>query len=572
MAEQSFMKAMFHGVISEELVFPFPEMESHEAENVGIIVDSVRRFMHDKVDSAAIDRNGQIPDEVLGEAKALGLFGLQIPTEHEGIGLSAMAYSRVIQAVAAFDASLAVTLAAHQAIGLKALLLFGTPTQKERYFPALATGEKVAAFALVESHAGSDVAAIRTRATLSEDGSHYLLRGTKSWVTNGGIADVFTVFARTTQAEEQRKPRITAFWVERGPGLSVGPNEDKLGIRGATTTSVTFHEMRVPKENVIGQVGQGVKVAMEVLNSSRFGIAASCVGSCRALVKMAIERAEERRAFGQAIGQFGIIKDKIATMLAQSYALESMTYLTSGLVDAKTPDYSLESAICKVFGSETLWWAVNETLQIAAGIGYMRGYPYERMLRDARINLIFQGTNEILRCFIALAGMAGVSAGAPESAQRMREPIKAIGLLRDFALRKARSMLAPERVTRVHPILSREAVLLEESTLQLARHVENVLRKHGPEITQMQFIQQRVANIAIDLYALTACLSRTTAAIERSGEQGAHREIAWTRVFAGLASARLRQSIAEFEANDDELRKECAQRAYADGRYALDTL
>jgi len=196
---------------------------------------------------------------------------------------------------------------------------------------------------------------------------------------------------------------------------------------------------------------------------------------------LALERVQERRAFGRNIGEFGLIKDKIAGMLAQTYALESMTYLTTGLVDARIPDYSLESAICKVFGSESLCWIANETMQIAAGIGFLQKYPYERMWRDARFNLIFEGTNEILRCFIALAGMAGPGQKVSSAAKAMREPIKGIGLLKNFALRKARSTLFPERATRVHPTLNRAAVTLEECTGQLTRQVENVLRKHGSE-------------------------------------------------------------------------------------------
>ncbi|MBI4955193.1 MAG: acyl-CoA dehydrogenase family protein [Myxococcales bacterium] len=571
MREQCFMKAVFHGVLAEDVVFPFPELGAEERENLELMLDSVRRFLATKVDAAAIDKRHEIGAEVLAEAKALGLFGLQIAGEHGGLGLSATAYSRVMQEVGAHDASLAVTLGAHQSIGLKAILLYGTAEQKRRFLPSLASGERVAAFALTEPVAGSDAAAIKTRADLAPDGSHYVLNGSKLWITNGGFADVFTVFARTSDFETQ-KPKLTAFLVERGEGVRHGPNEHKLGIRGSSTTSVYFDDVKVPVANVVGEVGRGFRVAMEVLNSGRLGLAAGCTGSCRALVKLAVERVQERHAFGRRIGEFGLIKDKIALMLAQTYALESATYLTTGLVDAGVTDYSLESAICKVFGSETLWWVVNETLQIAAGIGYMGDYPYERMLRDARINLIFEGTNEILRCFIALAGMAGPGQKLAEVARAMREPIKGFGLLRDFAIGKARSMLVPERLTRAHPVLSREAVIVEEFTAILARHVENTLRKHGRDIAEMQYVQRRVADTAIDLYALSACIARATRAIEKHGEEGARRPIEWTRIFGALARKRLKHNADEFEANDDELRKESAARAYGDGGYVLDIL
>lgn len=569
--EQSFMKAVFHGVIADDMIFPFPEAPKDERENVVLMLDSVRRFFAANVDSAKIDREHQIPDSVIAGMKEMGLFGLQIGTEHGGIGLSTHSYLRVMQEIAGRDTSIAVTLGAHQSIGLKALLLFGTQELKERYLPQLASGEKVAAFALTEPGAGSDAAAIKTHATLSDDGTHYLLNGSKIWITNGGFADVFTVFARTSPAEEGRKPRITAFFVERGPGVTSGPNEHKLGIRGSSTTEVFFEDVKVPRENVIGEVGKGFKVAMEVLNNGRLGLAVGCVGLGSTLLKMALERVQERRAFGRAIGEFGMIKDKIATMLAQLYALESMTYLTASMVDARS-DYSIESAICKVAGSETLWYVVNETLQIAAGIGYMQEYPYERMLRDARINLIFEGTNEILRAFIALSGMSGPGKALAEVAKAMREPIKGFGLLSDFAVRKARTMLGRERLGRAHPLLSREAVIFEDYAGELAAQSENMLRKHGRDIAEMQFAQMRIAGMAMDLYGIAACIARTTRAIERRGEEGARREIDLTTVFTQAAHKRLRQHVSDFQKNDDELKKAVAARAYQDGAYPFDLL
>jgi acyl-CoA dehydrogenase family protein 9 len=249
-----------------------------------------------------------------------------------------------------------------------------------------------------------------------------------------------------------------------------------------------------------------------------------------------------------------------------------MTYLTTGLVDSKTPDYSLESAICKVAGSETLWRVVNETLQIAAGIGYMQEYPYERLLRDARINLIFEGTNEILRAFIALAGMQGPGRQLSEVAKAMREPIKGFGLLSDFAMQKARTAFGRQRLDRAHPLLKRESVLFEHYTSQLGNQVDKVLRKHGKDIAEMQYTQQRIADMAIELYGLAATLSRTTRAIERKGEEGARREVELTAAFANQAERRLQEVVRSFDDNDDELRKGIASRTYADGQYPFDVI
>jgi acyl-CoA dehydrogenase family protein 9 len=570
--EQSFMKALFHGVIAEDLIFPFPEMGAEERESTALILDSIRRFFAAHVDSGRIDREQRIGPELIDGIKSLGLMGLQIGAEHGGAGLSTMAYARVMQEVAGRDASIAVTLGAHQSIGLKGILLFGTEDQRRRYLPRLATGELIAAFALTEPSAGSDAAAIKTRAELAPDGSHYVLNGSKIWITNGGFANLFTVFARTSALDEGKKPRITALLVERGEGVKSGPEEHKLGIRGSSTTELFFDDVKVPHENVLGEVGKGFKVAMEILNNGRLGLAAGCLGSCQTLLRLAIERAQERRAFGRNIGDFGLIKDKIATMLAEVFALESVTYLTAGLVDAGVADYSLESGICKIMGSETLWSVVNETLQIAAGIGYMQEYPYERHLRDARINMIFEGTNEILRCFVALSGMSGPGKALADVVKAMREPIKGFGLLSDFAIRKARTVLGRERMTRAHPLLSREAVIFEDYTGELASLTEATLRKHGREIAEMQYVQRRLAEMAMDLFGIAACVARTTRAIERRGEEGARREMDLTTIFTGMAHKRLRQHVSDFQKNDDELRKAAAVRAYADRAYPFDLL
>ena len=572
MNEQSFMKALFHGVVAEDLVFPYPHIAPEERERTTALLDNVRKFFTASVDSARIDDEACISAQVMAGLKALGLFGLRIPRELGGLGLGTPSYARVLQEIAGRDASIAVTLGAHQGIGLKGIELFGSDELKRRYLPRLARGEWTAAFALTEPSAGSDASAIKTRAELSTDGTHYVLRGSKLWITNGGFADVFTVFARTSPPGEGNKPRLTAFVVERSMGLTSGPNADKLGIRGASTTEVVMNEVAVPVENVLGEVGKGFKVAMEVLNHGRLGLAAGCVGMSRALVRLVIERVQERRAFGRNIGEFGLVKDKVADMLARTFAIESMTHLTAHILDMPGADFSLESAICKVAASETLWAIADDAMHIAAGIGYMTDSPYPRMLRDARVNLVFEGTNDILRCFIALSGMQSPGNELSDVVKAMREPIKGFGLLGDFALRKARSAFGRERVSRAHALLRRETVIFEEYTAELASQTEVVLRKHGREIAEMQFTQRRIADMAIDLFGIAACLARTTDAIERRGEEGARRELDMTTLFVNGARRRLRQIMSDFQRNDDELRKTVASRAYVDGAYPFDVL
>ena len=570
MTQPSILKAMFRGEIPESALFPYPELPAREVAAVHRLVDASRKFFTAQVDSAAIDRDASVPASVLGGLRELGLFGLLVPTAYGGAGLSMSAFSRVIDELSALDASIAVVVGAHQSIGLMGLLLFGTEAQKQRYLPAMAKGETVAAFALSEVGAGSDAASITTHAEKVDGG--YRITGSKAWTTNGGIADVFTVFARTGSTDDGRKPRITAFLVERGAGIEVGADAPKLGIRGVTTPMLTLNGVFVPDDAVLGEPGRGFKVAMEVLNAGRLGLAAGCVGASKHAIKLAVERARTRRAFGRSISEFGLIKDKIATMMAETYAIESATYLTTHLIGAGDVDVALESAACKVLGSETLWHVVGETLQIAAGAGYMREHPYERMLRDSRIHLIFEGTNEILRSFIALSGVAGPGEAMADGKRAMKEPMRGLGTLGDFALRKAKDALGRERLPKVHPALPREATLVDGYVGELARASERALRKHGRNIGEMQYSQRRLADMAMDLYALGAIVSRTSREVERRGVEGARRKLNLATIYAGIAERRLEANLAAFDRNDDELRKSVASRAYDDGGYALDVL
>lgn len=576
MADESFMKSLFGGVVAEHVIFPYPEPSRGEADELHAILEGFRRFATKNVDSAQLDRDAHLAPELLARLKDLGMFGLLVPKPLGGAGLPMTTYARALQEVATTDAALAMTLSAHQSLGVAAILLFGSDELKTRWLPRLAKGELVAAFALAEVGAGSDAASIQTRADL--DGDHFVLEGQKAWVTNGGIADLFVVFARTSPADEGAKPKLTAFVVERGARVTNTPNEDKLGVRGTSTTRVTFDKVRVPVGQVLGDVGRGFKVAMEVLTQARLSLASSCLGQGKRLLRMAVDRVGERKAFGRNISEFGLVRDKIAQMSSELFALESMTYLTTGLVDAggkaghASRDFTVESAICKVFGSETLWRVANEASQIAGALGYMRAQPWERLLRDARVAMVYEGTNEILRCFIALSGMQGPGRSLEEVSKAMREPIKGFGLLSDFALRKARSALGRERLSKAHPMLAREAVLFEEYTGHLAKSIDNVLRRHGKNIAEMQYTQKRVADVAIDLYAIASVLSRTSRAIERRGEEGSRREIDLTSVFVSSAKRRLAENLASFEENDDELRKAIAQRTCTDGGYPLDVI
>uniref|UniRef100_A0A8C6YBX1 Complex I assembly factor ACAD9, mitochondrial n=1 Tax=Naja naja TaxID=35670 RepID=A0A8C6YBX1_NAJNA len=479
-------------------------------------VAPVEKFFQEEVDSKKIDQDAKIPQETLNGLKSLGLFGMQIPEEYGGLGLSNTMYARLGE-ITSQDGAIAVTLAAHQAIGLKGLLIAGTEEQKKKYLPKLASGEHIAAFCLTEPGSGSDAASIQTRGTLSEDGKHYLLNGSKIWISNGGIADIFTVFARTEVVDEDGifKDKITAFIVERAfGGITNGKAEDKLGIRGSNTCEVHFENTKIPIENVIGEVGGGFKVAMNILNSGRFSMGSASAGMLKKLIEMTAEYACTRKQFNKKLSEFGLIQEKFALMARQAYVMESMAYLTAGMMDRPgIPDCSVEAAIVKVFSSEGSWVCVSEALQILGGLGYIKDYPYERYLRDSRILMIFEGTNEVLRMYIALTGIQYAGKILTEKIKEFKK--RNIKVMWNLIMGRLFGSKPPiigviEQGGVVHPSLKESVEKLEQNVFEFGNTVENLLMRFGKTIVDEQMVLKKVANVVINLYAMTAVLSRAT--------------------------------------------------------------
>src|SRR5437016_2672134 len=488
----SFGKSLFFGEILEDQLFPYPGMTRDQAELVAPICETIDRYMGG-IDSRKLDREGEFPPEVLQSLREIGLFGLIVPEEHGGLGLSNSGYARVMQQVSMYDVSIAVTLGAHSSIGFKGLLLFGNEAQKRGYLPKLATGETIEAFSLTEPGSGSDAFSIKTSAR--RDGDFYVLNGQKLWITNGGIADFYTVFAKTTPDTPQQKGKITAFIVTRDlGGITHGPHEDKMGIRASNTTAVYFDNVRVPAGNVLGEEGKGFKVAMSILNHGRTG-------------------------------------------------------------------------------------------QSAGGMGYMREQPYEQAVRDARINRIFEGTNEILRQYIGLTGLQKpgeyLKGFGKELASSLTDPIKGFGLLRDYAVRKARQSVPMQavpygrtpQITKAHPALQEQVIYVEDAVQSLAAVAESSLRKHGRNIVEQQLLVGRIADIAIDLLALCAALARTTRIIEQRGLEKAKNELSMTYTFYSDARSRIRSNLrGSTGRNNDDAIQHVADAAVAAGGYKNDFL
>jgi alkylation response protein AidB-like acyl-CoA dehydrogenase len=575
----SFVQALCMGQIEEQIVVPFPELKAAEKETLEQVLASVNQLLGPRArDFREWDARGEIPLAFVEELKSFGLFGLVVPEEHGGLGFGAAAYSRTLQEIAKHDASVALTVGAHSSIGMRGLLLFGTDAQKRRWLPKLASGEMIAAFCLTEPGAGSDAAAVRTAAV--RRGDRWILNGEKIWITNGGFADFFTVFAKTAGGPGG-KAQMTAFVVTRDlPGVSSGPHEDKMGIRASSTTTVRFEDVAVPDDHVLGEVGMGFKAAMRILNAGRTGLGGGCVGAMKRIIGAATLQAKERRQFGRPISEFGLVKQKIGEAVVDAYAAESVVGLVAGLIDQGYQDYAVEAAISKVFATEALWRTADECLQIAGGNGYMREFPYERVLRDARINRIFEGTNDILRLFIALTAMNDAATQLKDVAQNMKsvlaDPIKGFGVLSEYALKHAsiRTGLVGEKRgwSLLHPLLGEVGEQFEGQTRELAWVADRVLRRHGKAIVDKQFALRRIADILVDLFVLAAVLSRVNAALEAGGEQGAAREVELARVFARRVRGRIRGNLRRVDVNDDELVKSLADDAFEREGYGWDLL
>ena len=551
----SVAKGLFAGEILDEELFPYPRLRERDREILGMVDDAIDQFLDPRrADFRRWDRESAQPADFIQGLRDLGLFGLIIPEEFGGLGLSNGGYARALSQTSTHDSSVSLTIGAHSSIGMKGILLFGTAEQKSRYLPRLASGELIAAFCLTEAGSGSDAASIKTHAEQNADGS-WTLNGEKIWITNGGIAGLYTVFARTASAAG----KITAFLVEAAwPGVSHGAHEDKMGIRASSTTTVAFDNVRVPAANVLDAEGKGFKVAMAILNNGRTGLGGGAVGGMKALIALASRQAQQRRQFGEPIAGFSLIRKKLAQMAIDCFAAESVVWMVAHHIDAGLEDYSTEAAISKIFASEAMQRAAHEALQIAGGAGFMRDLPYEQIIRDARILTIFEGTNEVLRLYVALSGLKdlGRSLGEMKSAVDaiFNHPIKGFGVLTDYAekrLTHATGVGGDKITVPVPPALRDAADIYEKYTLELAKASDFLLRKFGRAITGRQLELERIADLAVDLFVGLCVLSRAIALSSSPGE-GGDQAASIARMFARQAKRRMANNVRRITRNEDE--------------------
>jgi alkylation response protein AidB-like acyl-CoA dehydrogenase len=501
-----------------------------------------------------------ISRELLKKAGDLGLSGVEVPEAYGGLEMDKVTAAIIADHIAKY-AGFATTWGAHSGIGLLPLVYFGNEEQKKKYLPRLAAGEMVGAYCLSEATSGSDALNCRARAALSPDGKHYILNGEKMWITNAGFADLFTVFAKIDGE------KFSAFLIERTfPGLSIGAEERKMGIRGSSTCPVILNDCRVPVENLLGEIGKGATIAFNILNIGRFKLGAMCLGGARVSIETAVAYAKQRKAFGKAIADFGLVREKIANMATLIYVGESLVYRTVGMMDAllgeidkSGPDaskemrkaieeYAVECSILKVWGSEMIDYVVDETLQIHAGYGFVEEYPAERAYRDARINRIFEGTNEINRLiitgFLLKRAMSGQLALMPAIKNLMDEVLS--------------GPLVGEEIE--GPLADERKQVANAKKLGLFA-AGAATQKYMMTIQDQQEVMGAIADMTIEIYAMESAVLRAQKLVEQKGEVAAALPIAMTRVYLTQAfdkvEAAAKKVIADV-AEGDMLRTQLA--------------
>src|SRR6267142_391330 len=533
-----------------------------------------------------------ISRDLLRKAGELGLSGVEIPEAYGGLEMDKVTAAVIADHIAKY-AGFATTWGGHSGIGTLPIVYFGTEEQKRKYLPRLGAGEIVGAYALSEASSGSDALNCRARATLSADGKHYVLNGEKMWITNAGFADLFTVFAKIDGE------KFTAFLVERTfPGFSVGAEEHKMGIRGSSTCPIVLNDCKVPVENLLGEIGKGHVIAFNILNIGRFKLGAMCVGGARVSIENAIGYAKQRKAFSQVIADFGLVREKLANMATLLYVGESMVYRTVGMMDVALDEvdksgadasketrkaieeYAVECSIIKVWGSEMIDYVVDETMQIYAGYGFVEEYPAERAYRDARINRIFEGTNEINRLIIT-----GFLLKRAMSGQLPLMP--AIKKLMDEVLS------GPSMGDDLEGALTEERKLVGQAKKLGLFAAGSATQKYMQSIQDQQEVMGAIADMTIETYAMESAVLRAQKLVESKGEAGATLALAMTRVYLTQAMEKIEAAakkvvaavaegdmlrtqlailrrLAKYEPfNTIELRQQIAQRVIEVGKYTL---
>lgn len=544
----TFGKMLYFGILDSDQIFPYPQIDSAELARTNEFLAKVKAFIEKEVDPVAIDRNASIPDNVTQGLADLGVMGMTVPKKYGGLGMTQYAYCKLSEMIAGHCASTALYVNVHQSIGLKALILFGNELQRNEWLPKLAKAEKIAAFSLTEPNAGSDASGIETRAVYDPVKNVYRINGRKQWTTNGSIAGLLTVMAKT---EIDKKDKVTAFLVSPDmPGFRVAVHAlEKVGMRGTKTANLEFHDMEVPAANVLGPLGGGLRVCLTLLDYGRTTFGATCTGVAKVLVNKAISHATTRRQFNRPLASFGLVKKKIAKMAALAYAMDATTYLTAGLIDQEVEDIVLESAMLKVFASEALWGIIYDTMQIYGGRSFFTDQPFERMMRDARLNMIGEGANEVMRAFIGVVGMRDVGMQLKGVWEAMQNPFKDFSVLSAFAKQRFAS-LQSQKVPVKSAELDEEARLVGKAIRNFGFCVTKLLAKYREEIVEKQLSLDRISTAAMSIYSAVAVLSKIDSRLTSGTAE--KDELATAKLYCKMALRKIERSLKDLSDNDDD--------------------
>ena len=565
----SFVGDLFLGKLNIDLIHPFPEQPADDKAEGDAFLPRLERFLAENVDADGIDERGEYDYDLFEGFKQLGAWGMKIPKEYGGLGFSATNYNRAIGLVATWCGSTVAWLSAHQSIGVpQPLKLFGTPEQKQKWLPRLANGA-ISAFALTEPGVGSDPAKMETRAVPSPDGKGWILNGEKLWCTNGLKAEVIVVMAQTAPkvVNGKEKKQISAFILEMDtPGVEITHRCQFMGLRGIGNVVIKFKDVLIPKENLIFEEGRGLKVALVTLNTGRLTIPAGCAAIGRRMVDIAKEWSNERVQWGAPIGKHEAVAAKIAWMASHTFAMEAIVWLTSGLNDRGDVDLRLEAAMAKLFNTEVAWHAADELLQIRGGRGYEtaqslrargeKGYPVERILRDMRINRIFEGTTEIQHLFIAREAVdphmkRGYKILQPETptGEKLAAAAKAGAY---YAAWYPSKYLGWSHYPRFGEFgkLSEHMGFVERASRHLARSIFHSMMRYQARLERKQMVLFRIVDIGTDLFAMAASISYATMLAKKGGEQKNAIDLA--DVFCREARLRIETNFRQLFSNHDE--------------------
>lgn len=583
--KRGFAAGLFMGEWNLGTMVPYPMQSESDRQQGERFLHQLEALLRDKVDADAIDRTGEIPDEVISELAALGAFGIKIPQEYGGLGLSQTNYCRAAILLAGHCGSLTALVSAHQSIGVpQPLLLFGTDEQKKRFLPRVAKGE-ISAFALTEGGVGSDPARMVAEAVPTPEGDAFILNGEKLWCTNGCRAGVIIVMARTParMVKGRKREQITAFLLETNtPGVTVLRRCRFMGLRALYNAVVRFENVRIPRENIIMGEGKGLRVALTTLNTGRLTLPAAAVGMTKRCLKITRRWASNRVQWGSVIGRHEAVAEKIARMSMDLFAMEAMTLYAASLVDRDAnADIRLEAAMCKLWATEAAWRAVDDTMQIRGGRGYEtadslagrgeEGVPVERFFRDARINTIFEGSSEIMRLFIAREALdPHLQIGGPvlhhgiPAGERARAAMRAGWF---YAHWYPSLMMNQGGAVEWRPELADPMRWGERAARRMARSLFHAMARYGPKLERRQILLGRFVDIGTELFAMAAAAARAQAMVAESerGDDAAKRAeaesaVALASAFCERARLRIGQWFNALHENTDAADYRLAQR------------